>query len=85
MDKTSDVNEREGLDAPDGSVDIVELLRATRRSVVPRLIEYRTTDRRVVDAVRLLDDAANEIERLLLAKAKTDYDPLDSSNTKGQP
>lgn len=39
-------------------------LRETRKAVVPRIIEYRTTDPRVVDAVRLLDPAADEIERL---------------------
>jgi len=41
-----------------------EHLRATRLAVCPKLIEYRTTDPRVVDAVRLLDPAADEIERL---------------------
>lgn len=41
-----------------------EHLRATRQAVCPKLIEYRTTDPRVVDAVRLLDPAADEIERL---------------------
>lgn len=41
-----------------------EHLRATRLAVYPKLIEYRTTDPRVVDAVRLLDPAADEIERL---------------------
>ena len=39
-------------------------MRATRKSVYPALIEYRTTDARVVEAVRLLDPAADEIERL---------------------
>ena len=39
-------------------------LRETRRALVPRVIEYRTTDARVVGAVRLLDPAADEIERL---------------------
>lgn len=42
-----------------------EHLRATRKAVYPAIIEYRTTDPRVVDAVRLLDPAADEIERLL--------------------
>lgn len=41
-----------------------EHLRATRLAVCPKLIDYRTTDPRVVDAVRLLDPAADEIERL---------------------
>ena len=41
-----------------------EHLRASRKTVCPAIIEYRTTDARVVDAVRLLDPAADEIERL---------------------
>ena len=47
-----------------------EHLRATRKTVCPDLVEYRTTDPRVVDAVRLLDPAADEIERLQTSVAQ---------------
>jgi hypothetical protein len=45
-------------------MNLSEHFRATRKAVVPKLIEYRTTDPRIVDAVRMLDVAADEIDRL---------------------
>lgn len=44
-----------------------EHLRATRRALCPSVVEYRTTDPRVVDAVRMLDTVADEVERLQAA------------------
>lgn len=46
-----------------------EHLRAVCLGVYPELVSYRTTDPRVVDAVRLLGGAADEVERLLAANA----------------
>ena len=37
-------------------------LRKVRRSLVPHVVEYHTTDNRIVDAIRLLDNAADHIE-----------------------
>ena len=46
----------------DRATDFAEFLRRTRRSLVPHVVEYHTTDNRIVDAIRLLDNAADHID-----------------------